>query len=191
MIRQFSVTFEFDDEKKTASKLAVFQDGVEQKKTTTSKKSKEVVIEDEAFVTLESNKLVLNNKAALDLGAEYQDRVAVKYEKVKNEPVPFPIIGKDLNFDEEGSGNKVTKSNTVSYRGNANAILAKYGEEFKLEPYITTAFPEGIFKLVSNQENSEIDTYKSIVDSVEKEEDNINLLSDDEGENIEEMTFKL
>ena len=44
-----------------------------------------------------------------------------------------PIIGSDIAFDEEGSGNKVTKSNTVTYKGNANTILAEYGTEFSLK----------------------------------------------------------
>lgn len=30
----------------------------------------------------------------------------------------IPIIGKDVAFDEEGTGNKVTKSNTITYKEN-------------------------------------------------------------------------
>ena len=42
-----------------------------------------------------------------------------------------PVIGKDDVFNCK-SGNKLTKSKTISCRGKANTELSKYGSEFKL-----------------------------------------------------------
>jgi hypothetical protein len=190
MLRQFSVTFEFDDETKTVSKLKCFQDGIEQKKPTTSrKKDTPVVLEENAIITLEPNKLVFNNKAANEMGILYQDRIIIKYDKIKGEKIPIPIIGTDVSFDSEGSGNKLTKGNTISYRGNANTILAEYGTEFFIEPYITPAYPSGIWRLKSSTDNN-ISQYEAILDSIDEKEEDITLIAEETDE-IDEMTFKL
>jgi len=179
-IKQVTVTFEFEPETETVSKLHCFVDGIEKKKTRTVKK-KDVVLEDEAIVTLLDNKLVLNNRAAAELAAEWQDRIVVKYEKF--DKIPIPIIGKDIAFDTEGAGNKVTKTNTIAYRGKANTILKEYGSEFSLEPY-----KEGIFKLVST--DGTLPAYKAVEEKAENID--IPLISDEEPEiEIEKMTFKL
>lgn len=146
MVKQVDVSFEFDPETETVSNLKCFVNGVEKKKTTTrstSKEKKPAVLEDESIVTLESNKLVFNNKATQELGLTSEHRVIIKYEKIDGNL--FPVIGSDETYGEEGNGNKFTKSQTVSCRGNANKILKEYGEEFKLDP-----FKDGLFKLVSS-----------------------------------------
>ena len=136
MIKNVVVNFSFDTETETVSNVSCAIDGVEKKKRTTKKAPKESVLEDEAIIILEENKLVLNNKAVLDLGITEENRgdirVNIRYEKKGK--VTFPIIGTDYSFDEEGSGNKITKSNTVAYKGKANTILSEYGTSFKLEP---------------------------------------------------------
>jgi hypothetical protein len=126
---------------------------------------------------------------------EWKDRVVIKYEKLKDSDKgikPFPIIGKDISFDEEGNGNQVTKTNTVSYRGKANTILKEYGSEFTLEPYVTEAYPEGIYKLVSRVGGNQNLSYEKTVEKAE--ELDITILTDeghDEDKEINEMTFKL
>ena len=136
MIKKVNVTFDFDPETNTVKNVNCFVDGVEKiRKTTTTKKKKEKIeeLETNSIVTLESNKLIFNNKAVSEMEIEYEDRIVIKYEKIGKENLP--IVGKDLAFDEEGSGNKVTKSNSVSYRGKVNTILSEYGTEFELVPY--------------------------------------------------------
>jgi hypothetical protein len=186
-MKQITVTFNFDPETETVSGIKTFIDGVEKKKTTTrTSKPKEIVLEDEAIITLESNKLVLNNKAAADMEVSYQDRILIKYEKIKGQKFPIPVIGTDISFGAEGSGNKLTKTNTISYRGNANTILAEYGNEFRLEE-----FKPGIWKLVTNQETN-MDKYKAILDSIDENEEEVTIITQDEDNyEIEEMTFKL
>jgi hypothetical protein len=121
------------------------------------------------------------------MGLGYQDRVIIKYEKVKGSKKPIPIIGKDLAFDEEGSGNKITKSNSISYRGNANTILNEYGTQFKI---IKTA-EEGIWKLISTSEKElSEDSYDQLLDEIEKVDFTV-ITEEDENMNINEMTFKL
>ena len=96
------------------------------------KKAKSTIKDDgskEPIVTLEDNKLVLNSKAVELLGAEWEDRISIIYQKHGNNLVP--VIGKDDVFNCK-SGNKLTKSKTISCRGKANTELSKYGSEFKL-----------------------------------------------------------
>lgn len=186
MIKQVTVTFEFDGEKETVSNIKCFIDGVEKKKTTTrAKAKKEEVLEDEAVITLEANKLSFNNKAVAVMQIAYQDRVLIKYEKIKGSKKPVPVIGTDLAFDEEGAGNKVTKSNTISYRGDANNVLSQYGNKFTLEDY-----EDGKWKLIPMGEINSGSSYEDVVANAE-EIDLTVITEEDENLEIDEMTFKL
>ena len=181
MNKQVTVTFEFDVETQTVSKLACFVDGIESKKKTTTKASKvkEIVLEDSPVITLEATKLLLNNRAMSDMALKPEDRVIIKYEKFIGSKRLVPIIGSDLSFDQEGAGNKITKSNSVVYRGKANTVLAEYGSEFTIEPY-----KEGIWKLISLTKSEE--TYEEVVEKA----DNIDatIIVDDENEQDIEVT---
>lgn len=182
MNKRITVTFQFDPETETVSDLQTFVDGVEKKKKTTKKVStKEIIMEDEAILTREDNKLVLNNKCAATLEVKAEDRIIIKYEKIGKKRVP--IIGTDLSFEEEGSGNKITKTNTVTYRGKANTVLAEYGTVFKLENY-----KPGIWRLVSNEVDPK--TYEEAVEMAENVEADL-LTEDNDTIEIEELTFKL
>lgn len=190
MNKQFTVTFELDPKTEKVSNLTVFVDGVEKKSTTTrTAKKKEVELEDTAIITLEENKLVFNNRAVADMKLEWKDRVIIKYDKFEDGVGKklIPLIGTDFAFDQEGSGNQVTKTNTVSYRGKANTILSEYGNEFTIEEH-----DDGIWKLVPTSGGSENLTY---IETVEKaEEIDITVLTDEghgEDTKIDEMTFKL
>lgn len=117
------------------------------KKTTTTKK---IDNNPEPLVTLDSNKLILT-QGAVDLLQVCEDcRIDIKYKK-KDKKL-LPVIGSDRAFNTKG-GNKLTKSNTVSYRGAANEKLAAYGTVFKLEP----TEDEGIFYLVGDKEQEEVE----------------------------------
>lgn len=117
----------------------------------------------EPIITLEPNKLVLTQGAVDLLNICADCRVDIKYKKKDKKSVP--IIATDATFKTKG-GNKLTKSNTVSYRGVANEKLAAYGTVFKLEPTET----EGIYYLVGDKEQESSSVPEELVD-IEKELD--------------------
>lgn len=124
------------------------------------KKPKSTIKDDgstEPIVILEDNKLVLNSKAVELLGAEWEDRISIIYQKHGNNLVP--VIGKDDVFNCK-SGNKLTKSKTISCRGKANAELSKYGSEFKL-----ISLDNGTFIMDGGIEVPYIETTKKKQDS--------------------------
>lgn len=184
MIKQVNVVFEYDPEMDLVSNIKCFIDGVEKKKTTTTRKAtrKDVVLEDESIITLEENKISFNNKAASEMGLTPDSRIIIKYKTEKD--ILFPIIGTDISFDEEGSGNKLTKSLTVACRGKANAILSEHGTKF----YITY-YEDGIWKLVSKDKDP-VKTYETIIDQVEKQDFTV-FTEDDQNLEISEMMFKI
>lgn len=76
-------------------------------------------------ITLEENKLSLNSAAVELMSAVPDDKFDIKYE----------MIGKDLNpviEKDSRTGNKLTKSFTIAYRGNKREELLKYGTVFEL-----------------------------------------------------------
>lgn len=144
-MEQVIVTFNFDPETKLVSDVHCTVDGIESKKKTT-RKVKDVVNKDaqdsEPIVTLEANKVIFNAGAVNALDIQYEDRVVIKWVAAENKRM-VPIVGKNTAFGEESTGNKITKSNTMTYKGNANIVLAEYGSEFTLKPY-----EEGIYRLI-------------------------------------------
>ena len=187
-MKQVIVTFNYDPETDVVSDVKCSVDGIEKKKKTTKAK-KDVVaeLEAEAIITLESNKLVFNNKAVSDLKIAYEDRIIIKWVAEGKKMVP--IIGKDISFDEEGAGNKVTKSNTVTYKGNANTILSEYGTEFSLKPY-----KDEIWNLVPIKLGGTISKPTVELDDVVKQAELLEpelLTETDETITIDELTFNL
>lgn len=159
---------------------------VDVKKTSTKKSTKKVDDNPEPLVTLDSNKLNLT-QGAVDLLKVCEDcRIDIKYKKKDKQNVP--IIGTDQAFKTK-SGNKLTKSNTVSYRGAANERLASYGTVFKLEP----TEDEGIFYLVGDKEQQDI-VIPEEIENIESELDidildELNINTDDE--ELMQFEFKL
>lgn len=137
----------------------VINDDIVKKKSTSSK----IEENPEPIVRLVDNKLTLTTGAMELLKVSPDDKVAVKYNKENK-----PIIGSDESFGTK-TGNRVTKSNTVSFKGDKYDRLAAFGTEFKLKP----ADNEGIFLMVNDKEeelpedtidiNSELDV-KSLDD---------------------------
>lgn len=117
----------------------VINDDIKPKKKSSS--SGKIDSNPEPIVTLSDNKLILTKGAAEMLNVSPDDKVAVKYDKNKS-----PIIGSDSNFGTQ-TGNRLTKSLTVSYRGDKYDRLIKFGTEFKLKP----TDQEGIFSMVGNK----------------------------------------
>lgn len=155
-------------------------------KTSTKASTAKVDANPDPIITLDSNKLILT-QGAVDLLQVCADcRVDIKYKKKGKKAVP--IIGTDAAFGTK-SGNKLTKSNTVSYRGSANEKLSAYGTTFKLEP----TEDEGIYYLVGDkvqEENSVPDEIIDIESELNIESlDNLNIDEDDT--NLEKFDFKL
>ena len=97
------------------------------------------------------NKVKLSKAAVELLSANAKDKIAINYWTVDNE-LTFPVIGKAEVFTDGDGGNALTKSNTISYRGQQRTILLEYGSFFKLE-----TFKDGMFKLVKiEQETSDL-----------------------------------
>ena len=122
--------------------------GIEIKKTST-KKSKKVDDGGKATLTLEDKKYILSPSAVELMGVEPDDKLDIKYTKVGKDMLP--VIGTDEAFGTH-SGNRLTKSLTVAYRGSKHDELAKYGTEFILIP---NESKEGTFILKGDE--SELD----------------------------------
>lgn len=155
-------------------------------KTSTKASAAKVDANPDPIITLDSNKLILT-QGAVDLLQVCADcRVDIKYKKKDKKAVP--IIGTDAAFGTK-SGNKLTKSNTVSYRGAANEKLSAYGTTFKLEP----TEDKGIYYLIGDKVQESNPVPEEIID-IEKELDiealdNLNIDEDDK--NLEKFDFNL
>lgn len=93
------------------------------------KKDKKTSDEEEStepILTLYNTKYELNNAAMEVLGVKPGDRLMICFDKEGK-----PLIGRQEVFGDE-SGNKISNSNTVSFRGSGNTELAKFGSKFTL-----------------------------------------------------------
>ena len=150
MIQRFKVlfTYEQDDETgeiKVIDRETVNDDLPKAKKTSSSKKSTKKADENpEPELILEDNKYTLNTAAVELLGVETDDRLDIKFEK--RDKVRIPVIGCNTAFGTQG-GNRLTKSNTVSYRGKNHDLLEEYGTVFSFKE----TDKEGIFELVGDK----------------------------------------
>ena len=153
--------------------------------TSTKRQAKPVKVEAniEPLITLDSNKLVLTT-GAVDMMKICPDcRVDIKYKK--KDKVSVPVIGTDAAFGTKG-GNKLTKTNTVSFRGSANEKLAEYGSVFKLEP----SEDEGIFYLIGDKMNKPVEDEAIDIEG-ELDLDSLEELDIDDSSNLEGFDFKL
>lgn len=111
------------------------------KKTT---KSSSVLTGDTPCLKLSGNNYAINELAQKLLGVEVGGTLFINYPKKDGQYVP--AIGTSEAFGVK-SGNKVTKSLTVSFRGAANTRLAEFGDTFE---FIESGKP-GIFYLKGNK----------------------------------------
>lgn len=133
-------------------------------------------------IVREENKLVLSQEAVDMLHPCDDCRIDIKYKKRDKQSVP--VIGTDQAFGTK-AGNKLTKSNTVSFRGSANEKLSQYGTQFTLEP----TEDEGIFYLVGDVNPKEPEVPEEVVD-IDSELD-IESLDQLEDSELEEFDFNL
>ena len=185
-MKQVIVIFDFDPETDTVTNVKCSVDGTVTKKKTT--KSKKTLIEsDKIEIIREDNKLVLSPKAAELLQVSPDDRVIIEYAKDQSKK-PIPINVSDIAFDKEGQGNKLTKSLTVSCRGNANSLLSEYGDTFSITPW---QGHEGLFVLVGNKDRATPDENVEVTEDENPENDleAIQDAIDDTDYEINNMTF--
>lgn len=153
--------------------------------TSTKRQAKPVKVEAniEPLITLDSNKLILTTGAVDMMNICPDCRVDIKYKK--KDKVSVPVIGTDAAFGTKG-GNKLTKTNTVSFRGSANEKLAEYGSVFKLEP----SEDEGIFYLIGDKMNKPIEDEAIDIEG-ELDLDSLEELNIDDSSDLEGFDFKL
>lgn len=150
----FTISFDFDETTKKITNLKVVS--IDKSLPTSDN-----------YIEVQDNKLKFGKEAISLLEANPGDRIQVNYWTVNNQET-FPVIGKSAIFTDMTGGNALTKSDTVSFRGNQRTVLLEYGNLFKLEP-----FKSGMFKLVPIE--SEIDN----LEQEKKELDNLNSIDDD------------
>lgn len=120
---------------------------VTKKATTTRTKKPKDDGESEPLIHLLEGKWQLNNKAVELTGFEPETKLDIKFEKKGR--ITTPILCEDLK-----SGNRLTKTYTVSCRGSKHDNLAEYGDTFEIVPYDGK---EGYFKLIGNAPQAEDD----------------------------------
>ena len=127
---------------------ATLGDFKEVKKTSTTTRTRKPKDEDPiAKITLLDNKLQLNKAAVEMTGYEPEMKIDVKFEKKgrKITPVLCP---------DDKTGNRLTKTYTISFRGSRHDNLIEYGTVFELTPYEEK---EGFFKLKGDAPEKEDD----------------------------------
>ena len=141
------------------TKEATFGDFKEVTKKTTTTRTRKAKIDDEPIpmIHLLEGKYQFNTKAIELTGFEPEQKVDIKFEKKGRTVTPVMCI-------DEKSGNRLTKTFTVSCRGSKRDNLIEYGDSFELIPYEDK---EGYFKLKGNAPEKEDD----IIDVPEEVED--------------------
>lgn len=113
-------------------------------------------------VEVGDSKLIMSPKAIELMSAKCGDRITVNYIQ-KNNEITIPVIGKAEAFADPNAGNKLSKNNTVSFKGTQKTILTKYGQLFQIEEY-----KPGMFKMNSINET---DLIKADADLVSENND--------------------
>lgn len=147
------------------TKEATFGDFKEVTKKATTSRSKKPKDDDPiAKITLLEGKWQMNHACVELTGFKPEMKLEVKFEKKGR--VTTPVLCED-----EKSGNRLTKTYTVSCRGSRHDNLAEYGDVFEVIPY---EGKEGYFKLKGNapqKEDDIIDIPEEITDPEELDDD--------------------
>ena len=117
------------------------------KATTTRTRKTKTDDEPTPMVHLLEGKWQLNTKAVELTGFEPEMKLDIKFEKKGRTTTP-------VLCEDEKSGNRLTKTFTVSCRGSKHDNLAEYGDTFEVIPYDEK---EGYFKLIGNAPKAEDD----------------------------------
>lgn len=125
------------------------------------------------IVEVGDNKLIISPEALSLLGAVPGDRISINYTQKSNE-VTIPLIGKSEIFADREAGNKLTKSNTVSFKGKQRTLLLEYGSIFIMEKsntpgmfYLKTSTDDNSTELSSPELVPEIDITEEEFDKLD------------------------
>ena len=143
---------------------ATLGDFKEVKKSSTSTRTRKPKDEDPiAKLNLLDNKIQFNAAAVEMTGFEPEMKIDIKFEKKGR--VTTPVLCQD-----DKTGNRLTKTFTISCRGSKHDNLAEFGDVFELTPY---EGKEGYFKLKGNVEKEDdiIDVPEEISNPEEEEMD--------------------
>lgn len=191
MIVKMMITFDYDPE---TNEYKPLKQEIVKDKVQKATKAEEAEDSAEPQITLEANKYVLNKAAATLMGVEWENRLDIKYQPVEKGGMMFPIIGTDTAWKTK-SGNKLTKSLTVSCRGNANELLSKYGDTFTVTPW---KGHEGLFVMIGNKDRSEEEpTIKDDNISIKEDENPVEdlpldtELDNEEAYKIDDLSFEI
>lgn len=134
---------------------ATLGDFKEVKKTTSTRSKKPKDEDPVAKVTLLEGKIQMNNAAVQMTGWEPEMKIDIKFDKKGRTTTPVMV--------KADTGNRLTKTYTISCRGSKHDNLAEYGDIFEVIPY---EGKEGYFKLKGNAEKEDdiIDVPEEIVD---------------------------
>ena len=133
------------------------------KKATTTRTKKPKDEDPVSKITLLEGKWQMNAACVAMTGFEPETKLDIKFEKKGR--VTTPVLCEDLK-----TGNRLTKTYTVSCRGSRHDNLAEYGDVFEVTPY---EGKEGYFKLKGNIEKEDdiVDVPEEISNPEELEED--------------------
>lgn len=168
----FNISFDFDEVTQKITNIVVSSNG---QVTTRSKRKK--VNGGKAILELDENKIILSDSLVTALGVEAGTRVTISYYTIDNQNT-IPLIGKSELFLDKETGNKLTKSNTVSFKGIQREVLSKYGSMFTIEPWDKK---EGAFVLIPiTSEDEVISANEEINEELVTEKEFLNDLNTDE-----------
>lgn len=136
---------------------------------------------------VEENKLVFTPSAVEKLRAVAGDRISVNYWTADSSHT-YPIVSKSDFFTDGTDGTKLTKSNTVSFRGQQRNTLLKFGSLFLFEEWKDRngEVKEGVFILVPVKEDTETEIANKTeeelleINNAEIEDDLADILEDDD-----------
>lgn len=119
---------------------------VEKKATTTRTRKSKDDGEPTAMIHVLDNKIQFNNKAIELTGFEPENHVLIEFEKKGRQFTPIMSL--------KDKGNRMTKTFTVSYRGQQRDQLVQYGTDFEV---VADESRPGFFKLIGNVPQEEDD----------------------------------
>lgn len=122
---------------------ATLGDFKEVKKSTSTRIKKPKDDDPVAKLTLLEGKVQLNNAAIQLTGYEPDMKIDIKFEKKGRITCPIMM--------QAESGNRLTKTYTISCRGSKHDNLAEYGDKFEVVP----SDRAGFFKLIGNAEKED------------------------------------
>lgn len=158
---------------------ATLGDFKEVKKSSSGTRTRKPKDEDPvAKLSLLDNKIQFNAAAVEMTGFEPEMKIDIKFEKKGR--VTTPVLCQD-----DKTGNRLTKTFTISCRGSKHDNLAEFGDVFVVEPY---EGKEGYFKLKGNIEKEDdiIDVPEEISNPEEEEID-----VDSDAKDVDEFELEL